>query len=140
MERFTQGTANHFAACLAGSSAKAAVERLLRDGVMMFTDPEGPGVCFVTQGPIADQDASEETRRLITRKRGEVELSLKRRFDRAIEESELPKNTSAADLARFYSVMIQGLALQAQHGGTKEQLMRVVDVAMDHWPDSPLRA
>jgi hypothetical protein len=30
----------------------------------------------------------------------------------------LPLTVSAPDLARFYSVVIQGIALQAQHGGT----------------------
>jgi hypothetical protein len=31
--------------------------------------------------------------------------------------------------------MIQGLAPQAQHGSTKKQLVKVIDVAMDHWPE-----
>jgi hypothetical protein len=55
-------------------------------------------------------------------------------IDRAIEAGELPLTVSAPDLARFYSVVIQGIALQAQHGGTQEQLFGVVDMVMESWP------
>jgi hypothetical protein len=34
----------------------------------------------------------------------------------------------------FYSVVVQGIALQAQHGETTEELLHVVGVAMDSWP------
>jgi hypothetical protein len=125
--------------CLASGSARSAVEKLLREGVGMFTSHSGPGVCFVTQGPLQPGDASDETRRFMARKRGEVEIILRRRFERAVEEGELPANSSPESLARFYSVMIQGIALQAQHGGSKDQLMQVVDVAMNHWPERARR-
>jgi hypothetical protein len=46
----------------------------------------------------------------------------------------LPPEASPEDLARFYAVMIKGIALQAQHGGTRDELLRVVDVAMANWP------
>jgi AcrR family transcriptional regulator len=134
MERFTHASGNHLAACLAADSARQAIEKVLREGVKMVTNPDGPGACFVTQGPLTAPDATEETRRYVARKRGDVERALRRRFDRAIDEGELPLTASAEHLARFYAVMIQGLALQAQHGATKEQLLAVVDVAMGHWP------
>ncbi len=63
-----------------------------------------------------------------------VGLALQRWFDRAIEEGELPRSVSAADLAGFYYVITQGLALQVQHSGTREQLLRVADVALQGWP------
>ncbi len=79
-------------------------------------------------------DASEDTRQYVAEKRAAIELALRDRFDRAIEAGELPVTVSAPDLARFYSVVIQGIALQAQHGGTQEQLFGVVDMAMESWP------
>jgi AcrR family transcriptional regulator len=135
MARFTQASGAHLQACLASSTARQAIEKILRQGVAMVTNPDGPGACFVTQAPIDRRDASEETRHFVACKRGEVQLALERRFERAIEEGELPRSVSAADLAGFYSVIIQGLALQGQHGGTREQLLRVADVAMQWWPE-----
>jgi hypothetical protein len=110
------------------------VHRLLRKVVTNLTDPAGAGVCFVTQGPLTAPDASEGTRRYVAKKRAAIELALRDRFDRAVEAGELPLTVSATDLARFYAVVIQGIALQAQHGGTQEQLFGVVDMAMESWP------
>jgi AcrR family transcriptional regulator len=137
MTRYTEAGGERLAQCLAAKSARDAVERLLRDAVMKFTSPEGPAVYFVTQGPLTRTDASEEAKRVMAQKRAVVELALLRRFDRAIEEGELPRATSSRDLAGFCSVMIQGIALQARHGGTTEDLLRVVDVGMACWPGKP---
>jgi AcrR family transcriptional regulator len=134
VERYSEAGIRHVAECLASGTAREGVERLLRDGVTKFTAPNGSGACFVTQGPLASPEISEEGRRQLEHWRAAIEITLKRRFDRALEAGQLPRGTSSADLARFYSVMVQGLALQAQHGGTREQLLRVVDVAMRSWP------
>ena len=134
MERFMLASARHLEGCLAAPTAREAIEKLLRGGIKKVTNPDGPGVCFITQGPLTAPDATEETRRYVARKRAEVERRLRLRFDRAIEEGELPSAVSSEDLARFYAVVIQGLALQAQHGGTAAQLLRLVDVALASWP------
>lgn len=136
MDRFSAAGNQHLAACLSTGSAKDGIDRLLREGVTQFTDPDGPGACFVTQAPLTESDSTDETRRFVAQKRAGPEVALRKRFDRAVKEGELPSDVSTADLARFYSVMIQGIALQAQHGGTREELLRVVDVAMERWPSS----
>jgi AcrR family transcriptional regulator len=134
MERFTQAGAKHIEECLAAGTAREGVERVLREGVKRFTDPHGPGVCFLTQEPLTGSDASDETRQYAGRKRAAIELALRDLFDRAIKGGELPHKVSSEGPARFYAVVIQGLALQAQHGGTREQLLSVVDMAMASWP------
>lgn len=53
MERFTQAGAKHIEECLAAGTAREGVERVLREGVKTFTDPHGPGVCFLTQEPLS---------------------------------------------------------------------------------------
>ena len=134
MERFTRARENQVAACFSAGSAREAVHQLLQEGVRMFTNPEGLGVCFVTQGPFDASSVTEETRAFMARKRAGIEQSLKKLFEKYIETGELSRGVSAEELARFYSVVVQGMALQAQHGGTKEQLEGVVGVAMGRWP------
>jgi AcrR family transcriptional regulator len=138
MERFNQARREGVIGTLAGTSARDSVEKLLRNSVSRFTDPEH-GNCFVTQAPLAPEEASPETRALMARRRAEVEQAMRKRFERAIEEGELPRGGSAVDLAAYFAVLIQGFALQAQHGGKLEDLMRVVDVAMANWPQNPKR-
>jgi AcrR family transcriptional regulator len=135
LARYSDAGEKHVAACMApGKTARESVDRLLREGVSMFTDPKGVGGCFVTQPPPTGASASEVTRKAVAHRRRGVERALRKRFDRAIEEGELPRDVSTEDLARFYSVLVQGIALQAQHGGTREQLLRVVETAMQGWP------
>ena len=44
--------------CLASGTAREAIEKILRQGVAMVTNPDGPGACFVTQAPIDRRDVS----------------------------------------------------------------------------------
>ena len=108
MARYTDVGARHFAQCLAANTARQALERLLRDSVTMFTDPTGHGVCFVTQGPLTNAEASEEAKQFVAQKRIEIEVGLRHRLDQAVEDGELAREVSTADLARFYAVMISG--------------------------------
>ena len=134
VELHSQGGCRRVADCLASGTAREGVDRLLRLAVMMFTDPEHSSGCYVTQGPLTDSDASEETKRFVAERRSVLEVALRARFDRAIESRELLGHASPEKLARYYSVVMQGIALQAQHGGTQEQLLGVVDLAMISWP------
>jgi len=134
MEQYVRDGAAHVAECLAAPTAREGVERLLREGVARWTDPEWPGLCFVTQMPLDVAGASVETRLDMAEKRVIVEQALRNRIARAVVDGELPASTAADDLARFYFVMIQGLALQAQHGASPKELLQVVDVAMQRWP------
>jgi len=66
--------------------------------------------------------------------RDSFELALKERFDFAQETGELDSHVSTKDLARYYSVVFQGLGLQAKGGGTRRELLRIVDLAIKSGP------
>jgi hypothetical protein len=84
--------------------------------------------------PPVDPRTSVSSRRW-TRPKG-AEMSIRKRLDLAVEDGELSSDVSTTDLAKFYTVVIQGLA---QHGGTRKDLLRVVAVAMEPWPDRSSR-
>ena len=134
MERYSTVQAQHVATCLAAPTACEAVESLLRALVTVITGPDGPGTCFVTQPPLTADDTSEETRRYVAHRRGDIQRSLQRRIEQGIKARELPRSVPAEDLARYYALFIQGFALQVQHGVTREELMRAVDIAMTAFP------
>jgi AcrR family transcriptional regulator len=120
--------------CMSGPSARAGMKVLLSTWAEMVTSPDGLGVCFVTQAPLTDVGASAKVAAEIETCRASVQVKLRERFDQAVIDGELPARTDTDALARFYSVTIQGLALDAQHGGTREQLLRAADVALAAWP------
>jgi AcrR family transcriptional regulator len=137
MTRYTEVGSRRLQPHLAMKSAREGFRALLLESVIMFTDPHGPGVCFVTQAPLTNADISEETKRFVAERRDGIQSMLRSRLQQAVEEGELASDAPIQDLARFYAVTIRGLALQAQHGGTRIELERVVDIAMATWP-SPI--
>lgn len=50
-------------------------------------------------------------------------------------EGELASSVDVADLARYLTIVGQGAAVQAAGGATREELRRVVSVAMRAWPE-----
>ena len=124
----------HLTESMSGPSARAGIEALLRTAVEMATGPDRVGVSFITQPPLTHAGASDSVIAGVEACRASVQLKLKDRFDQAVRDGELPPQAGTDALGRFYSIIIQGLALDAQHGGTRQQLLRAVDVALAAWP------
>jgi AcrR family transcriptional regulator len=124
----------HLTECMSGPSARAGLEALLRTAVEMATGPGRVGVSFITQPPLTHAGASDSIISGVEACRASVCLKLKDRFDQAVRDGELPPQADTGALGRFYSIIIQGLALDAQHGGTRQQLLQAVDVALAAWP------
>ena len=134
MERYVKARSQHLGEYLGASTSRESVELVLRDAVTRFTDPNNPsGGCFGMQGAMACADLSLQLKEHIEEMHVALEKALRQRFSRAIDDGELPRG-SAADLARFYAVIYQGLAFQAKAGAGRKELYRVVDMALEKWP------
>ena len=59
---------------------------------------------------------------------------MRRRFEHAIAEHDLPATVDASKLARYIVTVIWGLSVQAAGGATRAQLKDVADMAMQSWP------
>jgi hypothetical protein len=56
------------------------------------------------------------------------------RFERARRESDLPASTDVPALTLFVVSMMNGLAVQATSGHSRDALNRAVDLALSVWP------
>jgi hypothetical protein len=56
------------------------------------------------------------------------------RFERAKAEGDLPAHIDPADLATYLSTLLQGMAVQAGAGASREQLDRLVATSLSVWP------
>jgi AcrR family transcriptional regulator len=134
MERYSRYNGSRVAECLASGSARQGMERLLRLAVEVYTDPANPGGCFSTLGTLSCSSMPTDLKGHLSRARRAFELTLRHRFDRAVDEGDLSRNIATGDLAMFYGVVFQGLSVRAKAGGTREELLRVVKMAMEKWP------
>lgn len=71
----------------------------------------------------------------MNKRRAASETALRERFDQAIAEGDLPATTCSAELAKFVTVLMHGMAVQAAGGATRDELCRVARIAMRAWPN-----
>jgi len=98
------------------------------------TDPDYPPGCLAVQGALSCGDAAESIKQELMLRRAKGEEDLRKRFERAIAEGDLPTGSDAADLARYISAILQGMAVQAAGGTNREQLRKIADVTLRTWP------
>lgn len=134
LERYRLGPARYVADALAAPTARESAERLLRGAVDLLSCPRNPRGCLLVHGVLAGGPACQHARRLLTDCRARGLDVLRRRFNRAREEGDLPKAANPADLARYLATVVQGLSVQAASGATRSDLLRVARIALRSWP------
>jgi AcrR family transcriptional regulator len=134
LDRYAEGPAAYVRAALDEPTARAVAERLLGGAVDLLTDPRNPRGCLMVQGALACGEAAESVRRELVSRRVEGEVAVRQRFERALAEGDLPADSDPADLARYVVTVIRGMAVQAAGGASREELRRVVEMALRAWP------
>ncbi|WP_432925842.1 TetR/AcrR family transcriptional regulator [Microbispora sp. CA-135349] len=118
---------------LAGEpTARAAVERLLREAAKVYTDPAHPPGCMIISAGVNTSDPG-----VIEELRGHREAgkaAIRRRIERDAEAGLLPPETDAPALATFFAAAIQGMSTQARDGASREDLEAVATLAVRAWP------
>jgi GGDEF domain-containing protein len=59
---------------------------------------------------------------------------LSERFQRAIDEEDLPPHTNPGVLARYVITVSNGIAVQAASGADPDELRQVAAAALRNWP------
>jgi AcrR family transcriptional regulator len=135
IDRYAEGPAAYVRAALDEPSARAVAERLLGGAVDLLTDPQHPRGCLMVQGALACGEAADSVRRELASRRAAGEEALRQRFKRAQAEGDLPADTDPADLACYVVTVMRGMAVQAAGGAGREELRRVVEMALRAWPE-----
>ncbi|MBC8108113.1 MAG: TetR/AcrR family transcriptional regulator [Anaerolineae bacterium] len=132
--RYSAGACEHVASALGRPTARKVAESLLRGTAEMLGDSKHPAGCLLVQGALACGADSNCVRNELAARRAAGEAAIRKRFERAVREGDLPRGATAADLARFITTMQHGMSVQATGGATRKQLLQVADLAMRAWP------
>ena len=138
LDRYVDGPGGYFQVALAKPTMRAVVEHLLFESAAAVTDPNHPPGCLAVQGALSCGDAAESIKQELMSRRAKGEQDLRARFERAIAEGDLPSGSDAADLAAYLSAILQGMAVQAAGGTTREQLRKIAEMALRTWPPPSL--
>src|SRR5437764_1310331 len=134
LDRYAAGPASFVTEALDRPTARAVAERLLHGAIDLLNDPRHPGGCLLVQAALACGEAAESVRRELIARRAAGDAAIRRRFERAAAEGDLPADADPADLARYVVTVMRGMAVQAAGGATGEELRRVAAMALRAWP------
>jgi AcrR family transcriptional regulator len=135
LDRYTErGPGRAVREALAEPTARGVVERLLKNVALALTDPCNPRGCLAVQGALTCGEASESIKQELCRRRSEAEQALRERLERAKAEGDIASDADPAQLARFVSTITQGMSVQAAGGASRDDLVRVADMALKAWP------
>jgi AcrR family transcriptional regulator len=123
-------------AALDEPTAYGYARALLEGAANLHGDRRNPPGCLGVHGALACGPQSEPIRSELARRRKLGERIIRDRLKRAQAEGDLPADASPADLARYLSIVIYGIAVQAAGGATRKQLRKVAEVALRHWPNA----
>jgi AcrR family transcriptional regulator len=130
LDRYAEGPAGRLREALQEPKLRAAVERFLQEGIRLLTRPGNPRGCLMVQSALACSEAAQSVRRACASRRLVAEALLRRRFERAITDGDLPADSDAADLARYVATITNGMSVQAAGGAKRGELQRVAELAL----------
>lgn len=134
LDRYVEGTMAFVRDAINQPTARGVAERLLRSAADMVTNPHNPPGCLTVRGALSSGEEADPIRLELALRRSEGEALIRKRFERAKREGELPPGANPADLARYVATVYQGMSVQAAGGATRQQLRRVAETALRAWP------
>jgi AcrR family transcriptional regulator len=134
LDHYAQSRGAYVRAALDEPTAEAVARKLLFGAADLLTDPHNPHGCLNVHGALACGDSAQCIQKELAHRRAAGEAVIRRRFERALDEGDLPKSSDPADLARYVMTLIYGMSVQAAGGATRAQLRRAAELALKAWP------
>ena len=134
LDRYVEGPAAYVRKALDEPTAREVAESLFQGAIELLTNPKHPRGCLAVQSALACGEAAESIRDELVSRRKALELAIRRRFQKARTEGDLPADVDPAALAGFAAAVIHGMAVQAAGGASRKELKRVAELALRTWP------
>ena len=83
---------------------------------------------------VCSSQAAAGVREDLANIRRDVELALRTRIERDVEDGTMPANTDSEMLAGHAFAVLQGMSTLAKDGAGRGKLLRIVDSFMAAWP------
>lgn len=135
LERYVDQHGRYFRDALAGPGpARQVMERLLLGAAGQFSGAGHAPGCMVANGGLQGGAEHEGLQAALAGQRLAAQQAIAERLARARREGELPAGLDAKTLAAYFSMVIQGLAIQARDGASLKTLQALARLAMQAWP------
>ncbi|MFD4640251.1 TetR/AcrR family transcriptional regulator [Lentzea sp. NPDC058436] len=134
LERYTEMQAAYVFEALRAATAIEVATTFLNGSVVANTRPGCPAGCLGVQGALAVGATGVVARDTLVAWRAMGQGLLRDRFQRAVDEGDLPAAADPDLIARYLMTISNGLSVQAAGGATREELQQVAGTALRNWP------
>ena len=134
LDHYQTGPQGFLTEALTKPTARAVVEAIFSGFIRMLRGRGNVRGCLIVSGALACGEEAEPVRRELAGLRQATVTALRERFERAVQDDDLPEGTDCATLARYIATVLNGLAVQAASGATEKELRLVSALAMRAWP------
>ncbi|GAY23701.1 transcriptional regulator, tetr family [Sphingobium fuliginis] len=115
-------------------TAKGVAERLLRGSLAIQTGTTDPHGCLGVISAVACATQAESIRDEVIARRASSDAALVARLERAREEGDFPDTIEPKALATYLTAVVQGMAVHAGAGMSRELLEQLVETTLAVWP------
>ncbi|MEV4757837.1 TetR/AcrR family transcriptional regulator [Micromonospora sp. NPDC049559] len=136
VERYLAGPGAYLQIASEQPTPAALVRTVLRAVLDTIAGEDTPPGCLTVHGALAVNPRSSSVQQLLQRARTRGEVALTSRFEAFQQDGRLPAGSNPSALARLLITVIQGLAVQAASGASREALEAVCDQLLACWPET----
>ncbi|MGA4839306.1 TetR/AcrR family transcriptional regulator [Streptomyces sp. G45] len=115
------------------TTARGAVEALLREKARAYTEPGKPPGCMIVLAATNCSAPNTPVQRHLAELRESGRELLVRRLEQGVRDGDLPEGADAAAVADFYSAVLHGMSFQARDGASRAALEQVAERALAAW-------
>jgi AcrR family transcriptional regulator len=107
-------------------TAVRAIERMLREGIELYTRKQGPRGCMVVAAATNCSTENSRLREWLAEHRRARTATIVKRLKKAVRSGELRKDADAQSLGDLCASVLHGVSVQARDGVSRERLLTVV--------------
>lgn len=133
LDKYVAGPSAFVSEAMAEPTSYQVVKMFLTKAVELLTEYSNPRGCMIVQGALSCGPEAEMIQKKLISYRVSLEENFKKRFELSKASGDLPEDTNSSALAKYVTTIHQGISVQASSGATKDELMGVVDIAMENW-------
>jgi AcrR family transcriptional regulator len=121
---------------LAEPTARKVAEHLLRGALENQTSSCEPKGCLGVISSVACGAEAESIRQCVLERGVSARRALVERMERAKAEGDLPAHIDIEGLTSYLYAVLQGMAVQAGAGASREELERLIATSLSMWPSA----
>ncbi len=115
-------------------SARSVAEYFMRGALKTQTSNCDPKGCLGVIHSMACGAEAESIKADVLKRRASSQAALVDRFERAKVEGDLPAHVDVQGLTSYLYAILQGMAVQAGSGASRDELERLIDTTLAVWP------